>query len=433
MHSSPSRSFVALTLAIALASAACAGGASHSQESAAPDELAASIDALSASLDAAEQGLRAQPAFGSEIERARGYEYMLRSLIQSLESELIPDPDFPYFRILDFWLRGGGDNPDQRYAFASIRGGVAYRVFGTLGSARRLEVQLYAGEPWAGTGSSVGYLAFEDIAVAEDGSFAIELAVPGADLPPPAPGVTRLENPAPTTAVMVRHIFDHWDERPTGEVHIDRVGFEGVRRPARTTAEMAARIRTAAHDFESRVATWPAFVAKHYVGARPANEIPPLADTYKLGGARGRWMASGHFDLAPGKALVVRTWPTAATYQAIQLTDLWFDSLEYGNQVSSLNSTQVVQATDGAYYHVIAPEDPGYPNWLDTNGLTRGTFLLRFDGVRGEIPSDRHPSAELVDLSELSKHIPGFTSVSEAEREVVRAARRRHLQIRSRR
>ena len=55
---------------------------------------------------------------------------MLRSMAKSLEAEVIQDPDYPYFRILDFWLREGGDNPDQRYAFSPIRGGEAYRVWG---------------------------------------------------------------------------------------------------------------------------------------------------------------------------------------------------------------------------------------------------------------------------------------------------------------
>ncbi|MEZ4217462.1 MAG: hypothetical protein R3E88_13345 [Myxococcota bacterium] len=427
----------AFLTSLALLGAACATSGSPAGERDAgappPDELAAALDELAASLERAEQSVRGAAAFGSDLERARGYEYLLRSMIQSFEAELLPDPDFPYFRVLDFRLRGGGDNPDQRYAFASIRGAVPYRVFGELGSARRLEVQLYSGEPWAGTGKSVGYLAFEQIALAPDGSFEIELVAPGTDVAAAPPGTTRIVSPPETTSVMVRHIFDVWDTRPTGGVHIDRIGYEGRRQPGRTSAEMAQRMRDAASDFEKRVATWPWFVEERYVKARPVNEVGELVDTYLLGGARGRWMGNAHFDLPPGKALVVRTWPTTAKYQAIQLTDLWFDSLEYGNQVSSLTSTQVVKAPDGAYYHVIAPEDPGYPNWLDTGGLTRGTMLLRFDGVQGEIPKALQPSAELVDLDALAEHIPGFATVTEAERARVRAARRHHLQIRSNR
>jgi hypothetical protein len=328
--------------------------------------------------------------------------------------------------VLDFWLRGGGDNPDQRYAFSPIRGGEAYRIRGELGSARRVEIQLYAGQPWAASGRSVGYLTFEEIQVDPEGSFVVEL-VPGDATP------GQLSNPADATTVFVRHIFDAWDERSTGGVHIDRVGFEGRRRPSATPDDTAQRIRNSATNFALRAKTWPAFVARRYVEARPPNALSPLVDTYALGGARGRWMATGHFEIPDGTALLVRMPATEAAYQAIQLTDLWFDSLEYGNQVSSLNTTQLQPAPNGDFYVAISATDPGYANWLDTGGLPRGTILMRYDGVHGEIPSDRHPSTELVDLEALPERIPDFAVVGRSERERVRAERRRHLQIRSHR
>ena len=390
------------------------------------DELSAAFAELRASIDRAEAALRAGPAYGDDAERARAYSFLTRSIIQGLEASFLQDPDYPYFRELDFWLRGGGDNPDQRYAFAPIRGGEAYRVWGRMGSARRLELQLYAGQPWAGSGRSAGYLPFEEIEVAADGSFEIVLSATRPDS-----GGTWLENPADTTTLFVRQIYDEWDERPTGEVHLDRMGLEGARKPLDTPEAVAARLRASAGDIERRVTVWPAFVDRRYVKSGPANRVSPLIDTYKLGGVRGRWMAGGHFDLESGQALVIRTWPTDATIQSVQLADLVFDSLEYGNAVSSLNNTQVEAAPDGAYYHVVAAEDPGHPNWLDTGGLTRGVFMLRFDGVGAEIPATLSPSAELIPIADLPARVPGYRRVEEAERERVRAARRRHLQLRS--
>ena len=209
-------------------------GPDASNASAPPDALARAFDVFEQNVRDAERELRATQSFetGSPVERARGYEFLLRSLIQSLEAELLQDPDYPYFRILDFWLRGGGDNPDQRYAFSPVRGGAPYRIRGTLGSARRVEVQLYAGQPWAKSGRSVGYLTFEEIEVAADGSFEVELVAGEA-------GPGQLSNPPDTTTVFVRHIFDAWDERPTGSVHIDRVGFEGRRQPPEDPESLA--------------------------------------------------------------------------------------------------------------------------------------------------------------------------------------------------
>jgi hypothetical protein len=417
--------------AVVLALAGCATSSSEpaSVSAGADDELATALAGLQTSLVETEHVIRSAPAFGSELERARGYEFLLRTLIQSLEAELLQDADFPYFRTLDFWLRGGGDNPDQRYAFSPIRGGEAYRVWGDLGSARRVEIQLYAGQPWAGTGRSAGYLTFEEIPIAEDGSFEVDLVVDGAGTA--RSGAAQLVNPNDATTVFVRHIFNEWDERQTGMVHIDRVGYEGRRKPGSAPAETAKRIEAATENFELRARTWPAFVGERYIDGRTPNTLSPLIDTYPLGGARGRWMANGSFRLAADQALVIRSWPTNAGYQAIQLTDLWFDSLEYGNQVSSLNTTQTQLAPDGSYYHVISADDPGYTNWLDTGGLTRGTILMRYDGVQGAISSTLHPSASVVALDDLPAKIPGFEKASAEEREQVRAARRRHLQIRS--
>ena len=215
-----------------------------------------------------------------------------------------------------------------------------------------------------------------------------------------------------------------------GHVHIDRVGYEGKRRPPATAEETAAKFVKAAQILEGAATIWPEFVQRRYVSARPKNSAAPLMDTYPLGGAKGRWMSGGHFELPPGKVLLLKTWPTQAKYQAIQLTDIWFSSLEYANQVSSLTSRQSKKSPDGAYYTVVSREDPGHVNWLDSGGLARGVFLLRYDGVMGEIPKEQFPSAELVDVVSLPERIPGFESVSEAEREQARKARREHVQLR---
>ncbi|MEM9176179.1 MAG: hypothetical protein AAGC67_13205 [Myxococcota bacterium] len=390
------------------------------------DPLTAAFAELVARLRSVEHDIRNQPAYGDEQERIGGYRHLLRAVAKGLEAEVRQDPDYPYFRILDWWLREGGDNPDQRYAFSPIRGGAAYRVWGELGSAARVELQIYAGRPWDGTGRSAGYLTFEEIELAPDGSFEIWLT-------PERRAGNWLRNPPEGTTLFARHVYDRWDDRPTGDIHIDRIGFEGRRRPPETEAELAAKIRAASALFETTARTWPRFVQRRYVEGGPANAVRPPYDTYRLGGARGRWMSGGYFELAPGQALLVRMPKTAAKYQAIQLADLWMASLEHGNQVSSLTSTQSVVSDDGAYWYVIANEDPGHANWLDAGALRRGTILIRWDGVEGALDEDQFPSATLVALEDVPDRIPGVRPVTEAERAATRATRRGHLQRRAHR
>jgi len=390
------------------------------------DPLAAAFDELVTTLRAVEQDIRRAPAFGDEQERIGGYRPILRSIAKGLEAEVRQDPDYPYFRILDWWLREGGDNPDQRYAFTPIRGGESYRVWGELGSAARVELQIYAGRPWDGSGKSAGYLTFEEIEVTPDGSFEIWITADERD-------GNWLRNPPEGTTLFARHVYADWSDQPTGDIHIDRVGFEGERRPPETEAELAAKIRAASAMFGTTARTWPAFVQRRYVGGGPTNSIRPPYDTYLLGGARGRWMSGGYFELGEGEALVVRMPPTSAQYQAIQLADLWMASLEHGNQVSSLTTEQSVASDDGAYWYVIANEDPGHANWLDAGAIRRGTIMIRWDGVQGALDETQHPSSELIRLEEVDERIPGVRKVTAEEREATRAARREHLQRRAHR
>ncbi len=390
------------------------------------DPLGAAFDELVDTLRAVEEDIRQSPAYGDEQERIGGYRHILRAIAKGLEAEVRQDPDYPYFRILDWWLREGGDNPDQRYAFTPIRGGEAYRVWGELGSATRVELQIYAGRPWDGTGRSAGYLTFEEIELEADGSFEIWVT-------PEPHGGNWLRNPPEGTTLFARHVFARWDQQPTGDIHIDRVGYEGQRRPPETEAELAAKIRAASVMFGTTARTWPVFVQRRYVASGPKNSVRPPYDTYALGGARGRWMSGGYFELDEGEALLIRLPTTNAQYQAIQLADMWMASLEHGNQISSLTTEQSVLSDDGAYWYVIANGDPGHANWLDAGELRRGTIMIRWDGVQGRLDESRFPTAMLVPFAETQEHVPGIRSASEADRERTRAARREHLQRRAHR
>ncbi len=396
------------------------------EPSADTDALGVAFAELAANLQSVEASIRNSNSFRDPPEQVGGYRHVLRSLAKSLEAEVIQDADYPYFRILDFWLREGGDNPDQRYAFSPIRGGETYRVWGEMGSAVRVEIQIYAGRPWAGEGRSAGYLAFEDIEVSDDGSFEIYIS-------PEKHAGNWLDSPEDATTIFARHIFDVWNDSDTGDIHIDRVGYEGARRASETPDELAVRIQNAAAMFKATAETWPAFVARRYVAATAPNTVTAPRDTYALGGVRGRWMSGGYFELDPGEALLLRLPASQAKYQGIQLADMWFASLEYGNQLSSLNTTQSVLSPDGAYYYVISQKDPGFANWLDSGDLLRGIFLLRWDGIVGAIPEDQFPTAREISLDDVAKQIPGFTEVTEDDRKRVRSQRRRHLQHRSHR
>jgi len=385
--------------------------------------LHGSLEYLQESIRKSETELTRFDAFSRGEDQGGAYLHLARMLIRSLEEQVIQDPDFPYFRILDTRIREGGDNPDQRYLFSRIRGGETYRIWGNRGSAARVEFQLYAGEPWAGQGHVAGFLDFDTVHFGKDGSFEVYLSAK-------KQGENWLLSPADADVVIVRQIYTNWSTANPGDIHIDKVASLGQRRPVEHNAAIASRLRNAGDALHRAATVWPRFVQQHYLDKQPPNTLSPLLDTAAVGGVNGRWMAQGYFALSPAQALVIKTWPTAAAYQGVQLTDLWFASLDYADRITSLNTRQALQALDGAYYFVVAGSDPHYRNWLDTGELPRGVFLLRFDGVKGDIPENLWPSAELVNVADLPSRIPGWKDGLVSSRAEMLRERRAHVQVR---
>lgn len=411
--------FAAATLCIAWSCCACAAESPD-------DRLSKAFDRLIAAAQESSAYVRSHPSYQDERNQAAGIAFVSHMMLRALEEVSLQDADFPFFRVMDMRVHEGGDNPDQRYLLAKIRGGERYRIWGRRSDERRIEFQVYAGTPYAkGTGRAVSMLNMEDVRFAADGSFEVILA------PQRTPG-NWLENAQDADLVLVRQIFSDWKKERPGDIHIDRIGFEGALKPTLSSATLAGKLEAAAADLIKHVRHWPDFVQSRYVQARPANTLSVPLDTFSLGGAKGRWMSSGHFELAEDEALIITTWPASGNYQGIQLTDLWFSSLEYANRQTSLSGDQAQLGPDGAYCTVVAARDPGIHNWLDTTGLRQGTILIRYDGMQEKtFPQDKLPRAQKVKFSELAKFLPaGTPSISVEQRARAIEERRKHVQIR---
>jgi hypothetical protein len=53
-------------------------------------------------------------------------------------------------------------------------------------------------------------------------------------------------------------------------------------------------------------------------------------------------------------------------------------SYDFANRQVSLNRNQVTYEEDGSFEMIVAHEDPGVPNWLDTEGRGEGTVYWRY-------------------------------------------------------
>jgi len=82
---------------------------------------------------------------------------------------------------------------------------------------------------------------------------------------------------------------------------------------------------------------------------------------------------TGYFDLRDEQALVIEIPPLACDYWGVQLTNHWLEPMA----ASHLNHVTAAKDDDGVARIVIAPRDPGCPNWLSTEGRSRGAIFHR--------------------------------------------------------
>jgi hypothetical protein len=146
-----------------------------------------------------------------------------------------------------------------------------------------------------------------------------------------------------------------------------------------------------------------------------------------MGGAQENINAWGSYDLAPDQALLVEVTPADARYWSLHAGNFWWESLDYANRHTSINGHQAVIDGDGTFRAVVAHDDPGVPNWIDTMGHTKGPLLFRW------VVADHGPQARtaVLPFAEIRQHLPAETpTVTAAERAAIIEARRRGVQRR---
>jgi hypothetical protein len=80
----------------------------------------------------------------------------------------------------------------------------------------------------------------------------------------------------------------------------------------------------------------------------------------------------------------------------------WYEALDFRYRATTTNHQLVTRAADGRVHVVIAANDPGWPNWLDTEGRAEVLATLRW----------WHPhttpqvSYEIVPVSQLDDRLP---------------------------
>ncbi|MGB2693972.1 MAG: DUF1214 domain-containing protein [Dehalococcoidia bacterium] len=345
-------------------------------------------------------------------DRAEGFRYLTRLLASGITVCIEhADPDYPEFgRMVDHTMKWGLDCPDCLYLYATIRGDATYRISGNRGSANHIDIQVNYGHFASGDISAWGTIDSInglELAVAPDGSFELFLSQEQRN-----GNWLRLEPNA--EFVLVRQYFNDWEHEQPADVTIERVGAHGPAAPLRTD-QLAARFDRLAEWIERSGALWER-MSKGALGLAPNSLAVYLPqDSDQRAGLRGQAYGIGNFRCAPNEAVIVEFTPPVCRHWSVGLANWYWESFDFATRQTSLNGHQSALDDDGVFRAVIAHEDPGVRNWLDTAGHTQGTITARFL-LADEAPEPRLRAVKLADLrSELPADTPHLSPEERAD------------------
>ena len=275
-------------------------------------------------------------------------------------------------------------------------------------AARRADVGLQA---MAGMASSANVL-LDELDLGPDGEVDLILSTD----PHEGNWLPIAEN---ATALVVRHFFYDWDTEVASSLSIERIGDAGER-AARTPVDPRAAVARQLIALGDFVVANLDFFLQFSRPETPNTFLPPLDGT-AMGAAAENRPVIGSWELAPDEALLVEVAPPQGLYWSYSLGNPWWETIDYGAHQSSLNGHQAAVDDDGILRVVIAHEDPGVANWLDTAGHSAGPIILRC--VRTETAPV--PATRLVQFSEIGSSLPtGARRVTPGERRATLEARR---------
>lgn len=323
---------------------------------------------LVASLDAAGRRLYDATAGLSAEERADGVRAVARALANQL-GRLEVDDAKPELQAFNLWRQKFFmDNPDCLYWVAEIAKGGRYRIDGVARGAVFTSVNVYAGSGLKA--QTVARVTSDALRCDADGRFVLTLGGDAAE----AEG-RWAPIPEGANMVWVRQFYDdpaHMDGW-CRIVRLDPTSPPPAIEPVRFAKRLSGMATTL--DIASQV------IAKSSSGdAEVRNGVREWAEMQ--GGAvytePGIHYQRGAWQLEPGEALLIEGEAVPARHWSVLLYSRFLNSLDARNRQVSLTGARVAKDAGGRFRIVIAGEDPGTPNWLDTEGRPFGIFVIRW-------------------------------------------------------
>lgn len=371
------------------------------------------------------------------LHRADAFRFLTQNLGQAFDLALeTRNTQYPVIhQFCTPFRKLGGDNADYTYQQAWIDGETVYRISGNRGSARFFNIAVQGPRP-ADTPQRRGLhdpfgdtpeanLFGHDMDVAWDGSFEVWIG-----------GERRGPNWLPTTPgsrkLFIRQGFDDWSELPA-RMRIERVGMDAPR-PMPDPAEMIGAMEWAGNFVSQLMVDWPdwSYAFAESVDPEAVNRFPgatrdlddPVYNA-ELDKIRGRAIANMCWRLEPDEALIIE-WEARPIFWMMTNMGVMMNSMDYLYRPVSYSPARTKVDSDGRIRMVLAHSDPGFHNWIDTQGFAQGNIT-----ARNNLTSEGTVFAtKLVKHAEIADHLPADSARVTPEERVEQMRQRFHSILR---
>ncbi|GJM37023.1 MAG: hypothetical protein DHS20C19_03900 [Acidimicrobiales bacterium] len=336
-----------------------------------------------------------------ELDRIEGFRYLSRLARGGLQAFLENgEPPFAQILPIPHNLKIGCDNPDAFYQNVPIDPQYDYRIHGPRGTINYLSLGAYSGGYLAGASQPDIQGHLEDNDPDPEGYVNIIASVEEpASL---APGQRWLRMEPITSTLIIRNFYlDRSSERPSD------LTLECLNPPAPgpgpLTAEKLNHGLTMAGLFVQGVTdTFLSWLNDLFADRPNTLEFLPEEDVGGGWADPNQLFRHGSWTLEPGQALIVDVPAIEAYYWNFQLNNMWEESLDYVHCQVTVNQHTARYEADGTARLIIADEDPGFGNWIDTAHHRHGTWGLRYN----QVVEDIAPTVSLVAVADLADWAP---------------------------
>jgi hypothetical protein len=316
----------------------------------------------------------------------------------------------------------GLPSPDNTFGLVFLDGRETYRMTGRRNTVYTLWMVVYHGFFGDENPGQMAEMQIDDFAMDADGNFEIVISADRQE-----GNWIEIDRESRNVPIMLRQNHLDWENEQAVEWSIERVERNGFK-PAmiHDEAEIARRIIVAGRVMV-HMANMSRF-ADRLVLANAGGKYNCFTDLSgpqisKFGTFNRAHYGNALYEIGPDEALIVTLRePDGNEYWNMQVGDIWYQTEDYVHHQTSLNQLQAERSSDGLYRIVIAHEDPGVANWLDTLGRQVGLAVWRVYGPRDAFDM---PQLERVSLADLASHLPADTAPFSPEKRKDRLRRRR--------